>query len=110
MFPLDETPTGLKALLKAFRVGRSIKNFVREQCIGGAMVALAFCRLHHPDIDLAEIGGELPPPPGGGRVLMGTHYAVARGPVERIVNCIEWETREERQQRGMSPVPTQLQQ
>ena len=97
MFPLDETLTGLKALLKAFRVGRAIKNFVREQCIGGAMVALAFCRVHHPDIDLAEIGGELPPQPGGGRVQMGTHYAVARGPAECIVDRIERETRAERQ-------------
>ena len=42
LFPLNEQPQGLVALLKKFRKGKAIKKFVREQLISGANVALAF--------------------------------------------------------------------
>ena len=43
LFPLNDTPSGLRALLRDFRFGRAMKSFIREQCVGGAVVALAFC-------------------------------------------------------------------
>ena len=96
LLPLNDTPSGLRALLSKFRFGRAIRSFIREQCIGGAVVALSFCRVHHPTIDLSAIGKGLPSPPGGGRVLMGAHYAAARGPAENITRLVESEFRAER--------------
>ena len=103
LFPLNDTPSGLVALPKEFRFGRAIRSFIREQCIGGTMVALAFYRVHHPTIDLAAIRRGLPPPPDGGRVPMDAHYIAARGPAESIIRLVESETQAERQRRGMSP-------
>ena len=76
LFPLNEQPEGLSALLEKFRKGKAIKRFVREQLIGGANVALAFVRTHYPNIDLKKIARG--PVPGGGLVPMQEHYKETR--------------------------------
>ena len=78
LFPLNEQPQGLVALLKKFRKGKAIKKFVREQLISGANVALAFVRSHLPHLDLKRIAMGPAPLPGGGHVPMEEHYQETR--------------------------------
>jgi len=92
MFPLNEQPRGFGALMRKFQNGEAIKGFVRAQLIAGAQVALAFARVHHPSLDLDEIGRGPPAPPGGGYVDMQEHYAVADAPAEDIICQVEVET------------------
>src|SRR5664279_5225549 len=56
MFPLNEQPRGFGALMRKFRNGEAIKGFVRAQLVAGARVSLAFVRVHHPSLDLEEVG------------------------------------------------------
>ena len=78
LFPLNEQPQGLVALLKKFRKGKAIKKFIREQLISGANVALAFVRSHLPHLDMKRIVMGPAPLPGGGPVPMKEHYEETR--------------------------------
>ena len=78
MFPLNEQPQGLAALVERFREGKAMKRFVREQLICVANVALAFVRSHLPDLDLKKIALGPAPVPGGGPVPMQDHYQATR--------------------------------
>ena len=78
LFPLNEQPQSLVALLKKFRKGKAIKKFVREQLVSGANVALAFVRSHLPHLDLKKIVMGPAPLPGGGPVPMEEHYQETR--------------------------------
>ena len=44
LFPLDEQPRGLGALLARFRNGEAAHGFVCAQLVSGAIYALAFVR------------------------------------------------------------------
>ena len=92
LFPLDPTPQGLVPLMQKFPHGEAIHEFVLEQMVGGAKVALAFVRVHHPHIDLQVVGRGLPLPPDGGMVGMKVHYAAAAAPAENIIRLVEAET------------------
>jgi len=92
MFPLNEQPRGFGALMRKFHNGEAIKGFVRAQLVAGARVALAFARVHHPSLNLEEVGRGLPAPPGGGYVDMREHYAAADAPAENIIRQVEVET------------------
>jgi hypothetical protein len=80
--------------MQKFHQGEAIKGFVREQLVAGATAALACVRVHHPDIDLEVIGGELPPHPDGERTIMTPHYDATTGPTTNIIKLIESETDE----------------
>jgi hypothetical protein len=82
MFPLNNQPEGLPALLEHFENGTAGYSFVREHLRCGALVALSFVRVHYPEIDL-ELLKTLPPTPSG-RVDMDPHYAACKA----IANCI----------------------
>jgi hypothetical protein len=56
VFPLNEAPPGLGALMHKFRDGAAIKGFMREQLVAGATTALARARAHYPQLDLEAIG------------------------------------------------------
>jgi hypothetical protein len=73
MFPLNNQPEGLPALLDRFENGNAVHSFVREHLRCGAMVALSFVRAHYPEVDL-ELLKTLPRSPSG-RVDMDHHYA-----------------------------------
>ena len=65
------------------------------------MVALAFVRIHYPELDLDYVGdGPLPPDDGGGRVSMNHHYAAVRGVAEDIIERVENETHRLVRERG----------
>jgi hypothetical protein len=64
MFPLNNQPKGLPALLDRFENGDAVYSFVREHLHCGALVALSFVRVHYPEIDL-ELLKKLPPTPSG---------------------------------------------
>jgi hypothetical protein len=76
MFPLNNQPDGLPALLEHFESGDAVYRFVREHLRCGALVALSFVRAHYPEVDL-ELVKMLPPTPSG-RVDMDALYAVCR--------------------------------
>jgi hypothetical protein len=82
MFPLNNQPEGLPALLDRFENGNAVYSFVREHLRCGAMVALAFVRAHYLEIDL-ELLKMLPPSPSG-RIDMEHHYAACRGTADCI--------------------------
>jgi hypothetical protein len=77
MFPLNNQPEDLPALLDRFENGNAVYSFVREHLRCGAVVALAFMRAHYPKVDL-ELLKTLPPSPSG-RIDMEHHYAACRG-------------------------------
>jgi hypothetical protein len=92
MFPLNNQPEGLPALLDRFENGSAIYSFVREHLHCGAMVALSFVRAHYPEVDL-ELLKTLPPSPSG-RVDMDHHQSCQNRDSEsdqnldgRIANC-----------------------
>jgi hypothetical protein len=62
MFPLNNQPEGLSALLDRFENGNVVYSFVREHLRCGAMVALSFVRAYYPEVDL-ELLKTLPPSP-----------------------------------------------
>jgi hypothetical protein len=82
MFPLNNQPKGLPALLDRFENGDAVYSFVREHLHCGALVALSFVRVHYPKIDL-ELLRTLPPTPSG-RVDMEPHYAACKA----MADCI----------------------
>ena len=104
LFLLDNAPTGLFPLLNAFRHGtRGVEKFVRDQLVAGAVAALAFVRVCHPDIDLEEVSTRLPTTREDARVLMAEHYAAAAWPARKIIRKVELETAYElrRRQQGV---------
>jgi hypothetical protein len=82
MFPLNNQPEGLPALLDRFKNGNAVYSFVREHLHCRAVVALAFVRAHYPEIDI-ELLKTLPPSPSG-RYNMEHHYATCRGTCDCI--------------------------
>ena len=65
MFPLDDTPSSLLALLAKFQDLTVVRECVRQQLVAGAKAALSLVRLHRPDVDVAVIAAGRPTPPAG---------------------------------------------
>jgi hypothetical protein len=86
MFPLNNQPDGLPALLDRFENGDTVYRFIREHLCCGALVALSFVRAHYPEVDL-ELWKMLPPTPSG-RVCMDTLYATCRETADCIARQI----------------------
>jgi hypothetical protein len=82
MFPLNDQPDGLPALLRRFENGEAIYRFVHEHLRCGALVAFSFVRVHYPKVDM-ELVKKLPPTPSG-RVDMTAHYSACR----QAADCI----------------------
>jgi hypothetical protein len=82
MFPLNNQPEGLPALLDRFKNGNAVYAFVREHLRCGALVALSFVHVHYPEIDL-ELLKALPPTPSG-HVDMDPHYAACKDTADCI--------------------------
>jgi hypothetical protein len=100
MFPLNNQPEGLPALLDRFENGNgnAVYSFVREHLHCGAMVALAFVRAHYPEVDL-ELLKTLPPSPSG-RINMEHHYVAWRGTGDCIAQQIITESDRQRANQG----------
>jgi hypothetical protein len=82
MFPLNDQPGSLSALLGRFKNGEAIYRFVREYLRCGALVALSFMRARYPEVDM-DLVKTLPPTPSG-RVEMDAHYFACK----RAADCI----------------------
>jgi hypothetical protein len=80
MFPLNNQPDGLPALLDRFENGDAVYRFVREHLCCGALVALSFVRAHYPEVDL-ELLKMLPPTPSGRVDMMLFMLLVGRLPI-----------------------------
>jgi hypothetical protein len=94
MFPLNNQPDGLPALLDRFENGDAIYRFVREHLRYGALVILSFVWAHYPEVDL-ELVKMLPPTPSG-RVDMDALYAACRETVDCITRQIITESDRQR--------------
>jgi hypothetical protein len=82
MFPLNDKPNGLPALLRRFENGEAIYRFVRHHLRCGTLVALSFMRVHYPEVDM-ELVKRLPSTPSG-RTDMTVHYAAC----QQATDCI----------------------
>jgi hypothetical protein len=100
MFPLNNQPEGLPALLDRFKNGDAIYSFVREHLRCRALVALSFMRIHYPEIDL-ELLKTLPPTPSG-RVDMDPHYAACKATADCIARQIITESDRQRANQGIA--------
>jgi hypothetical protein len=98
MFPLNNQPEGLPALLDRFENGDAVYSFVREHLRCGALVTLSFVRVHYPEVDL-ELLKSLPPTPNG-RVDMEPHYAACKAMVDCIARQIVTESDHQRVNQG----------
>jgi hypothetical protein len=99
MFPLNDQPEGLPALLDRFENGNVVYSFVREHLCCGAVVALAFVRAHYAKADL-ELLKTLSPSPSG-RVNMEQHYAACRDTADYIARQIITESDRQRANQGI---------
>jgi hypothetical protein len=97
MFPLNNQPNGLPALLDRFKNGDAIYHFVREHLRCGALVALSFVQAHYPEVDL-ELLKMLPPTPSG-HVDMDALYAACRQTADCIARQIITESDRQRTNR-----------
>jgi hypothetical protein len=86
MFPLNNQPDGLPALLGRFENGDAIYHFVCEHLRRGALVALSFVRAHYPEVDM-ELVKMLPPTPSG-HVDMDALYATCRETADCIATVL----------------------
>ena len=59
-FPHNGQPNELATLLERFREGGALKEIVNAQLVAGANVALAYVRLHRPNLALSRLLGGLP--------------------------------------------------
>jgi hypothetical protein len=99
MFPLNNQPEGLPALLDRFENGDAVYSFIREHLRCGALVALSFVRVHYPEIDL-ELLKALPPTPSG-RVDMDPHYAACKDTADCIARQIITKSDRQRANQGV---------
>jgi hypothetical protein len=99
IFPLNNQPEGLPALLDRFENGNAVYAFVREHLRCGALVALSFVHVHYPEIDL-ELLKALPPTPSG-RVDMDPHYAACKDTADYIARQIITESDRQRANQGI---------
>jgi hypothetical protein len=100
MFPLNNQPEGLPALLDRFENGNAVYSFVREHLRCGAVVFLAFVHVHYPEVDL-ELLKTLPPSPSG-RIDMEHHYAACSGTADCITQQIIIESDRQRANQGIA--------
>jgi hypothetical protein len=98
MFPLNNQPEGLPALLDRFEKGNVVYSFIREHLRCGSLVALSFVLAHYPEVDL-ELLKMLPPTPSG-RVDMDHHYAACKDTADCIARQIITESDHQRANQG----------
>jgi hypothetical protein len=93
MFPLNDQPDGLPALLRRFKNDEAIYQFVRRHLRYGTQVALSFMRIRYPEVDM-ELVKRLPPTLSG-CTDMTPHYAAChRAPKFIAVQIIDESDRE----------------
>jgi hypothetical protein len=97
MFPLNDQPDGLPALLSRFENGEAIYRFIREHLRCGALVALSFVQARYPEVDM-NLVKTLPPTPSG-RVEMTAHYSACTQTTDGIATQIISESDHQRASR-----------
>jgi hypothetical protein len=98
MFPLNDQPDGLSALLGRFENGKAIYRFIHEHLRCGALVALSFMRARYPEVDM-DLVKTLPPTPSG-HVEMDAHYSICKQAADCIAGQIIVESDHQRANRA----------
>jgi hypothetical protein len=81
MFPLDQAPETLSALLNRFKTPDRIRLLVRKELLARAELALASVLACHPTIDLEAIANA--------NERLDQYYSIARHPAYVIVSQME---------------------
>ena len=69
-----------------------MREYVHEQLINGAIVALAFVRVHCPRLDIAKICHGLPRSYGEDPTSnMQPHFDAVRRSAKNVITLMEWE-------------------
>jgi hypothetical protein len=97
MFPLNNQPDGLPALLGRFENGEAIYRFIRENLWFGALVCLSFVRARYPEVDM-NLVKTLPLTPSG-HVEMTAHYSACKQTADFIAMRIISESDHQRASR-----------
>jgi hypothetical protein len=97
MFPLNNQPEGLPALLGRFENGEAIYRFIREHLRCGALVALSFVRARYLEVDMNLV--KILPPTPSGRVEMDAHYSACKQAADCIAGQIIVESDRQRASR-----------
>ena len=96
LFPLNPCPEGLVKLLERFKDGTRVLKFIHREMVSGAWSALAWVKIHHPQVDLELIADGLPDN-GQEETDMRPFYDVAFDPAKRIIRQVHAATRKIRQ-------------
>jgi hypothetical protein len=89
LFPLNEQPRGLWALLAKFGSAGAIRSFVHEQLVAGATVALACTRARYPDLDFVNIGNGAPRDSEGNPECLIPHYHAIGDAAKSIATMVD---------------------
>jgi hypothetical protein len=81
MFPLNQVPPTLLALMSNFRNAERVRALVRSQLLAGAETTLAFVLLQHPSLDLEAIAKA--------DADVSQYFPVVRDPASIIVARLE---------------------
>ena len=100
LFPLNPCPEGLLKLLEKFEDGTRIFKFIHREMISGGMLALAWVKAHHHQIQLKDVAEGLPLGADGGPLDMMPYYEVALEPARKIMQQVHEETRRRHQLEG----------
>ena len=85
MFPHNEQPQGLPALLTRFRDGEAIQLMLRAQLVGGANMAFAYLRMHWSNFNFEGATNGLPEK---------EHYTSTLGWARKVIRQVQDQTKE----------------
>ena len=104
LFPLNTVPSTLGGLFNLYRDARYVRQYVHEQLINGAVIALAFIRVHCPCLDITKICRGLPvSAEGDPDAHMQQHFDVVLRSAENVIWQLEFEEDKELRARGELP-------
>jgi hypothetical protein len=93
MFPLNNQPDGLPALLEQFENMEAIYRFVRRHLHCRAQVTLSFVQVHYPEVDM-ELVKTLPLILSGHTKMTSHHAACHRAAKYIVAQIIDKSDRE----------------
>ncbi|KAM0894988.1 hypothetical protein ACQ4PT_024141 [Festuca glaucescens] len=85
MFPHNEQPQGLPALLSRFQDGEAIQKMLRAQLVGGANMAFAYLRMHWSNFNFEGATNGL---------LEKEHYTSTLGWARKVIRQVQDQTEE----------------
>ena len=89
MFPSQEVPTGIDALIKVFMGTPALVEFSRAQTLSGAEVVLTLAGAHGVNVDFSKVFSKVPANEQGVEVDLEPFVAVAKPLAEQLLKFLE---------------------